>query len=223
MNNMIRAVLALAIFLFAHHPIYAGVEPGLYRSTDGFNPVLADIVPPPKEAVRSSAYLTFLTSSPVQNQGRPAVLLMIAQSHVRVMPKMPLIHGDLELTGAFTRAMAPNAKTGGGFVTITNIGKRDDRLISAQSPVAGIVQLHKMSMQDDVMVMREQKDGIPIPAGKTVMLKPGGLHIMFMQVLTPFVENDIVPVTLQFEQAGDVQILLEVGGLSARGPRHTEH
>ncbi len=119
--------------------------------------------------------------------------------------------GDLELSGSFTKAMPPAAKAGGGFVTITNNGSESDRLVSAASDVANMVQLHEMRMENDVMVMREMKDGIEIPAGETVMLKPGGLHIMFMKVKKPFVEGEVVKVTLTFEKAGTVDIMLPVG------------
>jgi copper(I)-binding protein len=126
--------------------------------------------------------------------------------------------GDLTLSGAFTRAMAPTAKVGGGFITITNNGQEDDRLISASSPAAPVVQLHEMAVVDDVMKMRELPDGIEIPAGETVTLKPGGLHIMFMQVPTPFEEGSEVPVTLTFEKAGSVDVMLHVGALGASTP-----
>lgn len=126
--------------------------------------------------------------------------------------------GDLELTGAFTRAMAPNAKSGGGFVTIVNKGEEADRLIDARSAAAGMVQLHEMAMSNDVMTMRHLENGIEIPAGESVTLAPGGLHIMFMQVKAPFIEGTSVPVTLTFEKAGEVEIMLEVGGMSARAP-----
>lgn len=119
--------------------------------------------------------------------------------------------GDLELSGSFTRAMPPAAKAGGGFVTITNNGTESDRLVSAASGAANMVQLHEMRMENEVMVMREMKDGIEIPAGETVNLKPGGLHIMFMKVKKPFVEGEMVKVTLTFEKAGSVDIMLPVG------------
>lgn len=127
--------------------------------------------------------------------------------------EMMIMAGDLEISGPFTRAMPPAAKAGGGFLTITNKGDADDRLVSATSPNAPIVQLHEMTMDGDVMKMREKQDGIIIPAGETVELKPGGLHIMFMQVETPFVEGEMVPVTLAFEKAGTVEVKLKVGGV----------
>ncbi|MBC2773857.1 DUF1775 domain-containing protein [Rhizobium sp. AQ_MP] len=123
--------------------------------------------------------------------------------------------GDLELTAGFTKAMLPGQPVGGGFVTITNKGGEDDRLVSATSAQAGEVQLHEMAMEGDVMKMRQLTDGIAIPAGQTVELKPGGLHLMFYKVAEPFQEGGTVNVTLTFEKAGTVEVALPVG--SARG------
>lgn len=123
--------------------------------------------------------------------------------------------GNLELTAGFTRAMLPGQPVGGGFITITNNGGEDDRLVSAISAQAGEVQLHEMAMEGDVMKMRQLNDGIAIPAGETVELKPGGLHLMFFKVAEPFKEGAVVNVTLTFEKAGAVDVVLPVG--PARG------
>ncbi|GEO84987.1 hypothetical protein GCM10007920_27090 [Ciceribacter naphthalenivorans] len=124
--------------------------------------------------------------------------------------------GDLELTAGFTRAMLPNQPVGGGFIKIKNAGSTDDVLIAAESPSAGHMELHEMVMVDDVMKMRPLKDGIPVPAGETVELKPGGLHMMFMQVKEPFVEGGKVAVKLTFEKAGSVDLVLPVGPASGK-------
>jgi copper(I)-binding protein len=123
--------------------------------------------------------------------------------------------GDLEVSGGFAKAMLPGQPVGGGFFTVKNNGSADDQLLSVASPAAGQVQIHEMSMQGNVMKMRELKDGIAIPAGKTVELTPGNLHLMFMKVTTPFKQGDKVPVTLTFAKAGKVDLVLNV--LSAQG------
>lgn len=119
--------------------------------------------------------------------------------------------GDVELTGGFTKAMLPGQPVGGGFVTIHNAGAADDRLVSAESPSAGRVEIHEMVMQNDVMKMRQLNDGIAVPAGTTVELKPGGLHLMFMDVKKPFVEGETVDLKLTFEKAGSVDLVLPIG------------
>lgn len=125
------------------------------------------------------------------------------------------IVGDLELSGAFTRAMPPAAPAGGGFLVIENHGDADDRLIAANSPASGLVQIHEMVIENDVMKMGEVEGGLVIPAGETVTLAPGGYHLMFMQIIEPFVEGEMVPVTLTFEQAGDVDIMLPVAPIGS--------
>ncbi|NKN37878.1 DUF1775 domain-containing protein [Agrobacterium sp. a22-2] len=119
--------------------------------------------------------------------------------------------GDVELSGGFTRAMLPGQPVGGGFVTIHNAGAADDRLVSAESPSAGRVEIHEMVMQNDVMKMRQLNDGVAVPAGTTVELKPGGLHLMFMDVKKPFVEGETVDLKLTFEKAGTVDLVLPIG------------
>lgn len=123
--------------------------------------------------------------------------------------------GDLVLYNAFTRAMPPTARAGGGFVMIANTGDSDDRLVSAASPVAPVVQLHNMVMKDGVMVMREFADGIVIPAGAVTALAPGGMHVMFIDAPKPFAEGETVEVTLTFEKAGAITIMLPVGALGS--------
>lgn len=126
----------------------------------------------------------------------------------------PARTGEVELTKGFTKAMLPGQPVGGGFITLRNGGHHDDVLVSAQSPNAGRVELHEMAMEGTVMKMRQLKDGIPLPAGQTVELKPGGLHLMFMEVKTPFKEGETVPVTLTFKNAGTVSVKMPV--VSAR-------
>lgn len=130
----------------------------------------------------------------------------------------PITLGDLEISGPFTRATLPGAKVGGGFLTILNKGETADRLVSASSPAAKDVQLHEMKMEGEVMQMRQLENGIEIPAGSTVTLQPGGLHIMFMGLNGAFVQGQTVPVTLTFEKAGTVEVTLAVEAVGADAP-----
>ncbi|MBY3377845.1 copper chaperone PCu(A)C [Rhizobium laguerreae] len=123
--------------------------------------------------------------------------------------------GDLEISGGFAKAMLPGQPVGGGFFTVKNNGQADDRLVSVSSPAAGEVQIHEMVTKDNVMRMRQLKDGIAIAAGETINLEPGNLHLMFQKVKSPFKQGDTVPVTLTFEKAGKVDLVLRV--LSAQG------
>lgn len=128
--------------------------------------------------------------------------------------------GSLEISGGAVKAMLPGAKVGGGGFIIKNEGAEDDMLISVESPAAGRVELHEMTMQNDVMKMRKLEEGIAIPAGETVTLQSGGLHLMFMEVKKPFAEGDDIPVTLTFKQAGKVNYVLPVGDAAGSAHKH---
>ncbi len=131
--------------------------------------------------------------------------------------------GDLDITGAFARATLPGAPVGGGFLSITNNGDTDDRLIAASSDAAGDLQLHNMRMDGDVMKMYQMTDGIPVPAHETVELSPGGLHIMFMKLNGPLVEDSVVDVELTFEKAGTVTVPFAVKSIAAKEAGHDMH
>lgn len=128
--------------------------------------------------------------------------------------------GTLEISHPWTRATPPTAQAGGGFLTITNKGTAADRLLAARSALSDKVEVHEMKMDGNVMRMRELEKGLEIPAGATVMLKPGGFHIMFMGLKAPFAKDAKVPVTLVFEKAGSIDIQLDVEALGASAPKH---
>ena len=118
----------------------------------------------------------------------------------------------------FSRATPGGAKVGAGYMTIVNKGTAADRLVSAASPAADKVEIHEMSMQDNVMKMRELPGGLPIEAGKSVSLAPGGYHLMLMGLKAPLKQGDKVPVTLTFAKAGKVEVMLDVQGIAAQKP-----
>lgn len=126
--------------------------------------------------------------------------------------------GSVEIENAYTRATVPGQMAAGGFMKIENKGKAD-QLISASSPVSGEVQLHEMAMEGNVMKMRQVKD-IPVPAGGSVELKPGGLHIMFMNIKAPLTAGETVPVKLKFAKAGEVEVKMPVNAMGAQGSAH---
>ena len=128
--------------------------------------------------------------------------------------------GQLAISGPFTRATLPNAPVGGGFFTVVNNGQEDDRLVSAESAIAKDTQIHEMAMEGEVMKMRQLVDGLVIPAGGSVTLEPGGLHLMFMGLTGPIAEGDKVPVTLTFEKAGAITLDLVAAGSAADAPAH---
>lgn len=128
--------------------------------------------------------------------------------------------GSLEISQPWTRATAPTARAGGGFVIITNKGATPDRLVSARSTTSAKVEIHEMKMDGNVMRMRELDKGLDIPPGSTVELKPGGYHLMFMELKAPFAKDSKVPVTLVFEKAGSIDIELPVQAIGAQPGKH---
>lgn len=126
-----------------------------------------------------------------------------------------VVAGDIAIFGPFSRATLPNAPVAGGFLSIVNSGDQADRLVSAHASISGETQIHEMAMESGVMKMRELPDVLEIPAGAEVLLAPGGYHLMFMSLLRPINEGDLVDVTLVFENAGEIRVDLIAGGLAA--------
>jgi copper(I)-binding protein len=116
---------------------------------------------------------------------------------------------ELQIEKPWARATVPGAAVGGGYLTIRNNGAASDRLIGAASPAAARVEMHTMAMEKDVMRMREVK-GVDVPAKGAVQFKPGGYHLMLIDLKAPLRQGDKVPVTLRFEKAGEVRTELSV-------------
>lgn len=128
--------------------------------------------------------------------------------------------GQLKIENPYARATAPGQKVAGGFMKIENKGAAD-QLIAVSSPVAGEMQLHTMAMDGNVMKMREVK-AIDVPANGSVELKPGGLHLMFMDIKSPLKAGEAVPVKLKFQKAGEVEIKVPVREMGS-GSGHMKH
>ncbi len=99
---------------------------------------------------------------------------------------------------AWARASVPGQQASGAFMHIT--AQENLRLVGVSTPAAAVAEVHEMKMEGDVMQMRAIP-ALDLPAGKTVELKPGGYHLMFMQLKAPLQAGSDVPVTLQFENA----------------------
>jgi copper(I)-binding protein len=129
---------------------------------------------------------------------------------------LPALAGDLEISDSVIRT---TPKVGAGFLTIKNATGQDDRLIGAQADIAKTVELHTHVKDGEVMRMR-RVDAIPVPAGGVAELKPGGDHVMFINLTRPLAEGQKVAVTLVFEKAGKKQIevpVVPIGGAAPAG------
>jgi copper(I)-binding protein len=124
----------------------------------------------------------------------------------------------------WVRATVSAQKATGAFMQITSV--QDVRLVEASSPVAGVVEVHEMVMEKDVMKMRAVK-GLDLPAGKTVELKPGGYHVMLMDLKQQMKEGDTVPVTLVVEgkdkKRSTIEVKAPVRPLTAVSKPEAEH
>lgn len=110
---------------------------------------------------------------------------------------------------AWVRATVAAQRATGAFLKLTVQGG-DATLIAASSPVAGVTQIHEMAMSEGVMRMREVPGGVPLKAGQSFELKPGGYHIMMMDLKQPVKAGDRVPLTLTIKQANGQQITTQV-------------
>ncbi len=130
--------------------------------------------------------------------------------------------GDLQVEKPWARATVPGAAVGGGYLVIRNNGAVADRLVSVTSPVSARVEMHEMAMERDVMRMREVK-GVAVPAKGSVEFKPGGYHLMFMELKAPLKQGDKVPVTLRFEKSGELKadFSVESAGAAGAGGAHS--
>jgi copper(I)-binding protein len=126
--------------------------------------------------------------------------------------------GDLVITQAWSRATPVGAKVAGAYLTVENKGATADRLLGGSGDVAGRVEIHEMAVDNGVMKMRPLDKGLAIEPGKTMKLAPGGYHLMLLDLKTQFKQGDKVPVTLEFEKAGKVQLTLDVQGVGAQAP-----
>lgn len=141
-----------------------------------------------------------------------------------------LIHGAVhaqavQVTDAWVRTTVQGQSGTGAFMKLTS---RDGaRLVGASTPVAGVAEVHEMKMEGDVMRMRAVPGGLELPAGKTVELKPGGLHIMMMDLKAALPKDSTVPITLVFRDAkgveSKVQVTAQVAVTAPQGAAQHKH
>ena len=133
------------------------------------------------------------------------------------MKKKVIKHGDLEIIAPMIRATLPNQPVSAGYMIIKNTGKESDRLVGGSAEFSAKTEIHEMAMENDVMKMRELADGLEIPAGDEVILKKGGLHVMFMKLSEQMVEGESRKVTLEFEKAGPIELEIPVKKVEMMG------
>ena len=132
---------------------------------------------------------------------------------------LPALAADIMVQDPYARSSAMMATSGAAFMQIMNHSDADDRLIGAASPAADMVQLHTHKEDDNgVMRMIHVEEGFALAAGETLMLARGGKHVMFMGIKEPFEQGAVIPLTLTFEKAGEINVDVPVD--LERKPKH---
>lgn len=134
----------------------------------------------------------------------------------------PLAHaheytlGKLAIGHPYARATVPGQPAGGAYLSIDNQGTTADKLVALSSPVAKSTELHTMSMEGNLMKMREVAGGLEIKPGQKIVMQPGdGYHIMLMGLAKPLKSGDKLPLTLRFEKAGKIEVTVNVEDMNA--------
>ena len=129
--------------------------------------------------------------------------------------------GEIDIGHPYARPTREGQMVGAGYLKLANKGPVD-RLVSATSPAAGSVEIHSMTMEGDVMKMR-QVDAIELATGQTVELKPGGYHLMLMGLKAPLKVGEKFPLTLKFEKSGEVVVTVNVEEPKPKSEATGEH
>jgi copper(I)-binding protein len=147
----------------------------------------------------------------------PALLLLLCPAGLA----WPHSHenGDIEVRHPWSRATPPGAQVGVGYMEIRNKGSEPDRLVAASTPVAKSVEIHVTQREGEVMRMRQVKD-FEIPARERITLRPGGSHLMLVDIVRPLKKGERFTMRLRFERAGEMEVELEVQEQGARHPGH---
>ena len=133
------------------------------------------------------------------------LLIAIPASAQKPSANLPVV------TDAWVRITVPGATVSGAYMHIKSA--QPVKLVKAETPAAGLVELHNMSMKDGVMEMKAM-DAVEVPANKMVDLKPGGMHVMLMMVKKPINKGDKVPLTLTFEGADKKPLVVKVEAIA---------
>jgi len=126
--------------------------------------------------------------------------------------------GPIQITAPWARATPKGANSGAAYMTITNTGKTPDKVSCVSSDASAECQIHTMTMDNGVMQMRPVEGGLEIKPGETVTLKPGGFHMMLVNLKHPLEQGSMVKATLKFDAAGTVDVDYPVAAIGAAAP-----
>lgn len=146
--------------------------------------------------------------------GALAALPLIASA----APAADYTIGPMHIAQPWARATPKGASNGAGYLTITNTGTAPDRVSCVSSDASAQCQIHSMTMEGGVMKMRPIEGGLEIKPGETVVLKPSGAHVMFLDLKQPLQQGKTVKATLKFDKAGTVDVEYQIAAIGAAAP-----
>lgn len=148
----------------------------------------------------------------------PALRILAAATTTAVQAAPVFERAGLLIEAPLSRATPGAVRVGAGYLRVTNTGAAPDRLIGGSTSVSDRLEVHEMSTANGVMSMRKLQDGLVIEPGKTVELRPGGYHMMFIGLHRALAEGETFKATLTFEKAGIIEVEFRVGGIGAGAP-----
>lgn len=131
-----------------------------------------------------------------------------------VMTGLSYAQGKVVVEDAWVGEVPPSSPVAAAYMTIKNEGTADDKLLSVTTGIAGHTMIHETVIDDKGVAKMEMIDALVIPAGKSVELKPGGTHIMLMDMKEPVAGKEKIELNLKFENAGDIKVEAPVKKLS---------
>ncbi len=152
---------------------------------------------------------------------RIIVFSAMAALAVIALASLPWAHGhrvgDIAIDRVWGRAAADSDSAAAAFMTLTNTGMTEDRLVSVATEIADVAELYAVRLEGGDILLR-RVEALTMPGGATVQMQPGGLHVMLTGLRTPMPEGETFPLTLNFERAGAITIAAHVFGAAAAEP-----
>ena len=131
-----------------------------------------------------------------------------------VLTGLSFAQSKIVVEGAWVGEVPPSSSVAAAYMTIKNEGNADDKLLSVTSSISGSSMIHQTVVDEESVAKMEMVDVLVIPAGKSVVLKPGGTHVMLMDLKKPVTGKEKIELELKFENAGDIKVEAPVKSLS---------
>lgn len=190
------------------------------RISDAFAPGAAVYFPIQQDCAKGHHSWSEIPAPGQDGRGlkSPAPSLRITAAQFGPVEAAPVRSGDLIIRTPWLRATPTGAKVAGGYVTVTNAGREADTLIGASMALAGRGEIHSMSMENGIAKMAPVEGGLTIEPGTRVVLKPGDLHLMFLDLREAPKAGATVSGTLDFKRAGPVPVTFTIAPIGAVAP-----